>query len=186
MNAKNYSRDALRIWIHSGWYTPEQVNLMLHDVIEDSDDEQALREFIRAEFEMRDSDEETWPNETDCDRLDRAFAAISSQGIVALQNAGYTTSDGHEEVGDVLAPHPRGTFKGYCFYHGQDLERVVNTGQLYVAFGDLQDTQEGKLAIGRLVRDAVRGEGLACDWNDDVDKRILITGIDWKRRRPNE
>lgn len=186
MTDNNYSRDSLRTWIHSGWYTPAQVNSMLDDIIEDSDYEAALREFIQMEFETHDADEASWPRETDCDRLESAFAAISSQGIVALQNAGYTMSDGHEEVDEALDPHPRGTFNGYCFYHGQDLERAVETGQLFIAFGDLRDTPGGKLAIGRVVRDAFSAEGLNCEWNDDAEKRILVTGIDWKRRRPRE
>jgi hypothetical protein len=36
----------------------------------------------------------TWPRVTDCDRLNSVFAALSAKGIIALQNAGYTQSDG--------------------------------------------------------------------------------------------
>jgi hypothetical protein len=157
---------------------------MLDDILEKEDDADALKKFIHVEFVKRDAEEASWPRETDCDRIDRAFANISAQGIVALQNAGYTMSDGHEEVGNVLAPHPRGTFRGYCFYHGQDLERAVETGQLFLAYADLRDTPEGKLAVGKIVHEAFRQEGFTCEWNEDVNKRILVTGIDWKRRRP--
>src|SRR5262245_30139313 len=40
----------------------------------------------------------TWPATTDCDRLDSAFTALNARGIIALQNAGYTQSDGYDDV----------------------------------------------------------------------------------------
>ena len=40
----------------------------------------------------------TWPAVTDCDRLDQAFAALNARGIIALQNAGYTQSDGYGDI----------------------------------------------------------------------------------------
>jgi len=186
MTNDDYCRDCIRTWVKSGWYTPEEVEQMLEDIVEEDDDADALRKFVQVQFRTQDSEEASWPGETDCDRIDRAFAAISSKGIVALQNAGYTMSDGHDDVGEVLAPHAPGTFRGYCFYHGQDLERAVHAGQLYLAYADLQDTPEGKLAIGRVVVEAFREQGFICEWNEDVHKRILIAGIDWKRRRPHE
>lgn len=184
MTNDEYCRSCIRGWVRSGWYTPETTVEMLDDILEEEDDADALRDFIRTEFVERDAEETTWPRETDCDRIDRAFATIASQGIVALQNAGYTMSDGHEEVGEALAPHPRGTFRGYCFYHGQDLERAVDSGALFLAYADLRDTPEGKLTVGKIVREAFLREGFTCEWNEDVNKRILVTGIDWKKRRP--
>ena len=184
MTNDDYCRECIRTWVKSGWYTPEEVERRLEDIVEEDDVVDALRQFAQAEVRAQDALEAAWPSETDCDRIDRAFAAISSERIVALQNAGYTMSDGHSDVGEVLAPHPTGTFRGYCFYHGQDLERAVHTGQLYLAYADLRDTPQGKLAIGRVVVEAFRKQGFVCEWNEDVDKRILVTGIDWKRRRP--
>src|SRR4051794_32529957 len=37
-----------------------------------------------------------WPEVTDCDRLDAVFASLKRRGIIALQNAGYTQSDGQD------------------------------------------------------------------------------------------
>ena len=44
--------------------------------------------------------QKSWPQVTDCDRLDRAFAALEQQGVIALHRAGCTQSDGLEEVED--------------------------------------------------------------------------------------
>ncbi|WP_431732095.1 DUF6891 domain-containing protein, partial [Adonisia turfae] len=55
---------------------------------------------IDVEFETWEAEKQTWPEVTDCDRLDSAFAAINERGIIALQNAGYTQSDGYEDFLD--------------------------------------------------------------------------------------
>lgn len=90
---------------------------------------------------------------------------------------------GLQQVRDVVASHPPGTFHGYCFYHGQDLGRAVTTGHLFLAYGDVEATTDGSIAIGKIVTQAFRGEGLVCEWNADFEKRILVMDIDWKRRR---
>src|SRR5262249_28094424 len=56
------------------------------------------REFQQFEFEKA-----SWPPVTDCDRLDRAFEAIRKRGLIALQNAGYTQSDGQSDVSEAYA-----------------------------------------------------------------------------------
>ena len=77
-----------------------------------------------------------------------------TEGNVVTAPGARMESDGHDEVGQALAPHPSGTFTGYCFYHEQDVYAVIATGDLLLAFGDLQDTVEGKLAVGKAVREA--------------------------------
>jgi len=184
MTDDDYARHAIRAWIRSGFYTIEEVGEMLEDILEESDDEAELQSYIVEEFTTRNSEMVAWPTRTDCDRLDDSFASLRAKGIVALQNAGYTMSDGHSDVGEILAKHPTGTFKGYCFYHGQDVERVVDRHPLLIAFGDLQDTSEGKLAVGRRVCEALVASGLRCEWDETPEKRIEVHDIEWKRRAP--
>ena len=49
---------------------------------------------LDSEFAKLAAEQHSWPAVTDCDRLDEAFLAINSRGVIALQNAGYTQSDG--------------------------------------------------------------------------------------------
>ena len=84
--------------------------------------------------------------------MDEAFDELNASGIIALQNTGMTMSDGLEDVGAALHERPRGTVRGYCFYHGQDLERAVNQEGLWLAFGDLNDQADAKIKIGQEIR----------------------------------
>lgn len=77
-----------------------------------------------------------WPEVTDCDRLDKAFGAINKRNIIGLQNAGYTQSDGYDDFREAYHDSSnKAAVIGYCFYHGQDLERAVAGGGLFLAFG---------------------------------------------------
>ena len=145
-------------------------------------DEALLRAAVRPEFQKKTVAEASWPSTTDCDRLDQAFAELNARWIIALQNAGYTMSDGLSDVSEALRKGGRKGVVGYCFYHGQDLERAVAGGGLMLAFGDLHDERSKRAEIGRCVRDVLESHGLTVQWNGDSEKRLSIPNIDWKRR----
>jgi hypothetical protein len=128
----------------------------------------------------------SWPPITDCDRLDAAFAAMSARGIIALQNAGYTQSDGHDDVSNYVEHHPaRSELIGYCFYHGQDLERAIDGEGLHLAFGLIDPTEEQSRGpiVGRVVVEEIDRVGLRTEWDGTFDNRIFIPAFDWKQRR---
>jgi hypothetical protein len=155
---------------------------MIDDILEEDADEDFLRSAVALEFQKKAEAEPLWPAVTDCDRLDAAFKTLDSLGILALQNAGYTMSDGHSEAHEALTRAVSGRYFGYCFYHGQDLERAVTGGGLMIAFDDLEGDGASKSAVGRLLRETLEQAGLACEWNGDPEQRIGIPGFDWKRR----
>jgi hypothetical protein len=127
-----------------------------------------------------------WPAVTDCDRLDTAFAALLARGIVALQNTGYTQSDGHADVMGFSERHSaQAEFSGYCFYHGQDLERAVDGGGLHLSFGPIDPSKERSTgpAVGQAIVEELNRAGLRTEWNGTFDQRIFIPTFDWKYRR---
>jgi len=127
----------------------------------------------------------TWPAVTDCDRLDSAFAAINRRDVIALQNAGYTQSDGYGDFRAALAEYPDALrIVGYCFYQGQDLERAVRGDGLYLAFGPRDAKLEATVGIdvGRIIVDEVQRVGLAVEWNGTFKQRILLPRLTWQRR----
>jgi hypothetical protein len=156
---------------------------MIDDILEDDADAAMLRAAVAPEFDKKSAAEASWPDTTDCDRLDRAFDKLNSRGIIALHNAGYTMSDGIYDVAEVLHERGRKGIRGYCFYHGQDVERAVEGGGLTVAFGDLDDDAIKKAEIGRLVKEVLQESGLTVEWNGDSETRLNIPGLDWRRRR---
>ena len=181
-DTEKYILDAIRTWVWSGFYGAEEVHSMISDILEDGADEAFLRSSVMPEFEKKAAAELSWPQETDCDRLDRAFEELNTKGIVALQNAGYTMSDGTSDVSEVLHERGRGGINGYCFYHGQDLERAVAGVGLWIAFGDLNAESAKKTEIGQIIRQVLEGHGFAVEWNGDPETRLSIPKFDWKRR----
>ena len=179
---ERYLADQIGIWVWSGFFDRDEVNGFLDDVLEGDVDESMLRTLIEEEFQRKAAEEKHWPPCTDCDRLDDVFRDLNGALIIALQNAGYTASDGHDDVGEIHAKQPHGTYKGYCFYHGQDLERAVAGEGLFFAFGDMKDTDAGKIAIAATIIATLERHGFVVEWNGSVQTRIRVPKINWQRR----
>ena len=91
-------------------------------------------------------------------------------------------SEGYEDVAEALAESGRSKIRGYCFYHGQDLERAVGGDGLMLAFGDLADTSGGTAEIGELVKEEIERQGFKVEWDSNPEKRINVPQIKWRRR----
>jgi hypothetical protein len=182
-------KDIVSGYIHkevwSGFYEPDEVveHILDYQLVEQLD-RRWLRAQVKREFKRKEQEAATWGEVTDCDRLDRVFDALEDQNIIALQNAGYTQDDGIDDISEVY--HDAGgedsDIIGYCFYHGQDLERVIESGKLYLTYGDILGDDERGEAIGRRILGALEAEGFKVKWNGSIRERILITGIKWQRR----
>ena len=130
------------------------------------------------------AEETTWPEVTDCDRVADAFSALHARGVIALENAGYTQSDGYEDVREVYAELPdRSHVIGYCYYHGQDMERAVRGGGLYLAFGPVDPNKEESEGprIGGIVKEELERSGLTVRWDGTFQQRIHVP-MTWQRR----
>lgn len=144
-----------------------------------------LLKLIRTEFELKRTAEETWPKVTDFDRLDRAFTLLEAQGVIALHRAGYTQSDGHEEVNDAYneAGGKRSEYKGYCFYTEQDQESTLDRSDLYIAFGDLSGNDSKGVKVGQMLHAALEREGFSVEWDGTFKTRLIVNGFLWQRLR---
>ena len=183
---EEYLADEIRLRVWSGFHSLADILMMLEDCDEpDSVDQEMLAELARSEFQAKREAEVTWPSITDCDRLEDAFYALISLGVVALHNAGYTMSDGLSAVGYELVNYHGDQVKGYCFYHEQDVGRAVDGYGLWVAFGDLDNTESGKRAVGQLVKTELERQGFIVTWDGDPNTRIDLPKILWQRRTPN-
>ena len=176
--AEAYIRAAIHTWVWSGFYGEDDMVERLDDILEPEVDADAMRAAIADELSRKTVAEQNWPAITDCDRLDAVFAVLNTQGICALQNTGLTQSDGIE---DIRAASAGGGYHGYCFYHGQDLERAVAGQGLYLAFGPIKPGGDG-LAVGEAVRAALEARAFVIEWDGTTATRIFIPAIDWKRR----
>lgn len=179
--------DAISRHVRGGFETAADIVRIVIETVDEGEtvDRDEVDAVVAAAFRSRRRAQAGWPAVTDCDRLDAAFAALNASGVIALHYAGYTQSDGYDEVVaafDAL-DDPRQAI-GYCFYHGQDLERAVDDGGLRLAFGPIDPAREDDEGprIGRMVVDALAAAGLESAWNGSFRQRIDIPRIDWKRR----
>ena len=185
---EKHLQESIRFWVWSGFYDKDEAAEHLDNLYEDDPeltvDKAVMQKTLDTEFTAKAIAEKAWPKETDCDRLDKAFAELHRNGICALQNAGYTQSDGHSDVAQVVVDEGRHKFHGFCFYHGQDLERAVHGEGLLLAFGDLDEVEADIVAVGHTVTATLNRHGFKTEWDGTAKKRIGITNIDWKRRTP--
>ena len=174
---------SLQVW--SGFFNEADLAEHLADLAYDPDAKgiaQEIESHARAEIAKKREAEKAWPATTDCDRLDAAFQALEDQQILALHNAGYTTQDAASDAWEILNREPKGAWDGYCYYHGQDVERAVQSFPLFIGFDAVADNQEAKRAIGERVTANLRAADFEVDWNGDPETRMSITNLDWKRR----
>ena len=131
-----------------------------------------------------EAEKASWPDTTDCDRLNAAFENLEAYGVIALHNAGNTQSDGYSDFCEALHQHTDpSSIQGYCFYHWQDLERAVTGHGLCLAFGPANPKEEESrgAAVGSVVMQALEEAGLNVEWDGSFNQRILVP-MDWKRR----
>lgn len=144
-----------------------------------------LRQAILEAERRRAEDMKQWPEVTDVDRLDQAFAGIARRGVIAMHDAGLTQSDGYDDFLSACErrPNPHAVI-GYCFYTRQDLEGAIRGRGLYLAFGpsDPKDEATVGVDVGRIIVEEVRHAGLRVEWEGSFNQRIRIPGFDWKKR----
>lgn len=101
-------------------------------------------------------------------KLDALFTALTQAGLVALQDAGTTQSDGFADCSEHF--HERGGaaagLHGFCFYTRQDRNRAKREGRLDLAFwGAPEGADPDMLRVGELIVRAAESAGLSVTWN---------------------
>ncbi len=139
---------------------------------------------LEQAFATHLAEEVNWPAMTDCDRLDVAFAALDSAGIIARQNFSCCGTCGSAEIQDEIEAITRAGTRvyGYAFYHAQDTESAIDGYGLYLNYGAVIEGEEPAVAAGHAIVAALRHHGLKTVWDGSWGKRIGVT-LDWKRRR---
>lgn len=181
-------RDQICRDVASGFYDEDAILTNAADAFADDLDPEELRplaqQALRKALAEQRAAERRWPDETDCDRLDAAFAALEDSGVIARQNFSCCGNCGSTEIWDEVraVEDAGGPARGYAFYHMQDTERAVDGGGLYLNYGACEEGEAAALAVARDIVAALEAHGLETRWDGSWDKRIAVT-LDWKRRR---
>lgn len=193
--------DYIRNKVWSGFYDEDEIAQIVSDTYFDGTpgDAGLIEGVINREFEKKRIAEKSWPAETDYDRLNRVFSTLEGLNILVLENAGFTFTDGLEDVAEAWYGGEDSSIVGYCFYHGQDLAGVVESGELCLAFGDILsadkmigiagDGGDGPksrtraIEVGQSIFRELKAAGFKVEWDQSIEKRIEIKGISWQKRR---
>ncbi|STD58931.1 DUF6891 domain-containing protein [Empedobacter falsenii] len=176
--------------VRMGFLSLDEIKDNILDEIEDNEFENEISEdwatqHIEAEWQSMLNETKTWKSPTDIERLIAAFDELCDQNIIALHNAGYTTSDGEYEVVDVERKlQDNGIVSdGYCFYHEQDLSRAIakEYPSLYIAFQKVDNEDDDvTIAVGKKVVEVLKKHQFEVDWNESPTSKILIPNFKWE------
>lgn len=180
--------DRFLISIKSGFESLEDIIAETLETVEDEGweneiGEEWIQENVTREYEKHSQTSKTWQQPTDPERLRQAFDSLCQQQIIALHNAGYETSDAVYEASDIWkdAEDEGLTPIGYCYYHGQDLERAIEDDLLMIGFyGATENNEKEAIIIGNKVVGALQTVGFEIDWNGSAKKRIAIRNFKWQ------
>ena len=117
-------------------------------------------------------------------RLRAVFAALNARGIVAVENAGYTQSDGWDDVNEIAAKlaergeRPRAA----VFYHGQDVQRGKRGEGLSLTFGSYaaRRTEADSLAVGHIIVGLLEANGFRPKWDGTLTTRVHTGRFEWR------
>jgi hypothetical protein len=190
-----YLQEWLDVSVRGGFSDAKDIYRELQERIDDEladgtagergDLQRFLEGYAAKVFTKQRKDESRWTKRTINDSIDAAFAAMNKAGIVALQNAGFTMSDGWEDVNEIARGRKKRP-RGATFYHGQDLARGVAGDGLMLAYGAYVEGKGHERASLDLASDVVailREHGVETKWDGSINQRIAIVPFRWRRRR---
>lgn len=108
--------------------------------------------------------------------LDVAFQKLAQGGLIALQDAGYTQSEGFEDCSAAYqSRNNQNAILGFCFYTRQDLERAKSTSELPLAiWGAPEGGNEETIKVGNLVVQVLSDGGFDVRWTGSSSVRPSV------------
>lgn len=180
-------RDYIVQCVREGFDPPDEIPQRVLDYYELDADDEALaarvEKLVASALQRHYTAQKSWPEVTDCDRLDRAFWLLEKDGIVARQNFTCCQTCGHYEIEDEVAgAAKRRKVRGYTFFHTQDTERAAAGEGLFLAYGSTAGSEAATIDVARHIVAAIERAGLKADWDGSTATRIFVK-LKWKKRR---
>lgn len=182
--------DSIYTQVRSGFFSLEDIQESILEEIEDNGfgdeiSEEWAYEHIDKVYDELLEESQTWQSPTETERLITAFDDLAAtHKITALHYAGYTMDDGEYEVVEIERTLIENGEKseGYCFYHGQDLERAVRGEGLLIAFQKIDNVSDSvSKEVAKKIVEVLEQHGLRTEWNGKADARILLSDFKWQR-----
>jgi hypothetical protein len=176
--------------VRMGFLSLDEIEENIQEEIEDNGFEDEISEqwannTIKNEYQKVLNESKNWKKPTDTEKLIEAFHELAKENIIALHNAGYTTSDGEFEVVEVETElnERQKASDGYCFYHEQDLSRAIELEDpsLYIAFQKINNSNDDvTISVGKKITQILEKNGLEVKWNEQAMSKILLPNFKWQ------
>lgn len=181
--------DIIYTQVRSGFYSLEEILEFVTEEIEDNGFEDEIsEEWAQDQIDMvyqkllEESKSEVPFAPTQ--RLIAAFDELAANKIIALHYAGYTTDEGEYEVTEIerVLIDNETESEGYCFYHGQDLERAVRGEGLHLSFQKINN-ESGAVSkeVAQKIIAVLEKHELKVEWNGKATTRIFLPDFQWQR-----
>ncbi len=175
--------------VKMGLFSLEELEENILEEIEDNELEDEISEewalkTINDEFNKHKEIAKSFKKSSDTERLIKAFDTLCKNNIIALHNAGYTSSEGDYEAVEVeIALRKENVISdGYCFYHQQDLEGVIELkGDLHLRFNKVDnEDDEVSVKIGKRIVEILKQHDFNIEWDETANQRIKIKDFEWQ------
>lgn len=213
-------RDELGAFIRShlvaGFWDYDELLETTHEWIEDSGVLTAAEatEVLDAQWQRRLAEQATWPDTGDFGKLQDAFAALESEGILARMCFSCCTTCATHDIDDERSPNPdpddwyRYREWAYTYFHEQDAMRLADPEPtLYLGFSSFrahpalpQELVEAAAAgddaaqaevvertetmVGERIVELAEQFGLSTSWSGSPSDRIEIHLSQWRKPLP--
>lgn len=109
--------------------------------------------------------------------LGLVFDELNATGLIALQDAGYTQSDGFADCSELFHEHPnQASIEGFCFYTRQDLNTAKRSSLLYLGvWGAPAGADEHIVKVGSYIIWVFEKHGFEARWNGLAATRPCVT-----------
>lgn len=171
-----------RVQVRSGFLDDAKVlaevtEAAREDLARGTDADALAAEVVATEIDALRSDESTWPQTTDVDRLEAAFADLEEDGLLVLRAV-----DDHWQATEALTALDEAgrSVRGVVFFAHTDVWHAVDHGMLELNLwhGDTANAAPGDELLTRVL-DTLGRNGLSAHFDEGRIEAILS----WQRRR---
>ncbi|GGW83275.1 DUF6891 domain-containing protein [Streptomyces lomondensis] len=174
--AEGYVREMLQ----DGYLGIDQLVRETVYLMEDGLSSAQARAVVERLWLERVEEQEAWTAPTDPDRLERAFAALDADGVVAREHFSCCRSCGMTEIG--AEADGREGVRGFVFFPYPCTRSAAEGQGLSLYYGGFDGSEETTTAVGRRVVAALTAAGLSTEWDGNPGEAITVTPLTWHKR----
>uniref|UniRef100_A0AAU2UZ13 DUF6891 domain-containing protein n=1 Tax=Streptomyces sp. NBC_00003 TaxID=2903608 RepID=A0AAU2UZ13_9ACTN len=169
--------------IVGGYATRQELAELAEDYLVTDDSRpvspQQARELVDRMWLERVAEQAAWADdETDPERITRAFGVLETAGLTAREHFTCCRSCGQSEIGGAGAPDAR----GFVYFHSQSTDAAAAGHGLTLHYGGFDGSPETTASVGREAVAALEQCGLSVEWDGDPGQAINVTPLDWRKR----